>query len=105
MRATGEKTARDPDWRRTEKLVSVGFLAEEMIHTDGAAASDLYPAKAPEGDGHGGDDPGYNLADDHDLGRVGGYEFLRHFDDCGVLRILTIACEFERGRRSINKVA
>lgn len=49
-----------------------------MAHTDSAASSDLYLAKAPEGDGEGGDGARDDVADDHDTRWVRWHEFRRH---------------------------
>jgi hypothetical protein len=103
VRATGEKTAREPDWRRTGIDVSFVRSVEETLCTDCASSTNLDPAKSPKGNGQCCDNPGYNLADDHDLGRVGGYEFLRHVD---ILRTSSVRRAivriFERRKLYVN---
>jgi hypothetical protein len=49
-----------------------------ITHTDGASSANLNLAKAPERNGKCRDGSGNDIANDHDLGRVGGYEFRRH---------------------------
>lgn len=43
-----------------------------VAHTDRAASSDLDPAESPERHGEGCDSSRHDIADDHDLGRIGG---------------------------------
>jgi hypothetical protein len=74
VRATGEKTARAPDWRRTAVDVSrIIRFEEHRVHTDSAASANLNSSKAPERNGKCRDGSGNDIANDHDLGRVRGY--------------------------------
>lgn len=70
--------ARAPEVRRTGCVVSdciVGMgKGDGWWLTGGAAAADGEAAEAEEGDGKG-HDVGGDVADDHDLIRVGGDEF------------------------------
>jgi hypothetical protein len=85
VRATGEKTAREPEWSFTGRLLENrrrmrrGERMGKWVQTDCCSATEFYAAETQEGDGESGY-VGRNVADNHYIFRVRGNEFRGH--DC-----------------------
>lgn len=84
VRATGEKTARAPDCKRTAYWSATnGLSMPREVHTNCASTANLYPAKPPKRSRKGRDDVGDNIANNHHLCRVGRNQLGGHFGFVG----------------------
>jgi hypothetical protein len=73
VNATGEKTTRAPDCRRTGVAISNHRMLTFINLTNGASSANLYAAEAPERNRECGNDSRYDITNDHNLRWVGGH--------------------------------